>query len=124
VTQHWTLPHDPRSPGEARRLLIAACRHLPADLLEVALLLTNELVTNAVRHASGAVEVVVHDQPEVLRVEVLDETPAPPALKRPDWSAETGRGLWLLEQLAMRWGVTPVPSQRGGKAVWFQLAKR
>jgi two-component sensor histidine kinase len=123
VTLHWTLPHDSGSPREARRLLLASCQHLPADLLEVALLLTNELVTNAVRHAAGAVDVVVDDLPDLLQVEVHDETSAPPMLARPGWTAESGRGLWLLEQMALRWGVTAVPAQRTGKSVWFQLAK-
>lgn len=119
----WTLPHDPASPGEVRRLLLHHCQHLPADLLEATLLLTNELVTNAVRHAAGAVEVVVVDQPDLVRVEVHDGTATPPTLQQPDWAAESGRGLWLVEQMALRWGVTPAPSHRSGKAVWFQLAK-
>ena len=123
MTLHWTLPHDVASPHEARRLLRAACKHLPAELLETTLLLTDELVTNALRHASGAVDVVVVDQPDLLRVEVHDGSVERPSVHEPDWSAESGRGLWLVDQLSLRWGVTTAPSQRDGKSVWFQLAK-
>jgi len=34
-------------------------------------------------------------------------------------TAATGRGLRLLESLAVRWGVRPEPD--GGKVVWFEV---
>jgi anti-sigma regulatory factor (Ser/Thr protein kinase) len=123
VTLHWTLPHDVASPREARRLLRHACRHLPADLLDTVLLLTDELVTNAVRHTSGVVDVVVVDQPDLVQVEVHDGSPESPTLQAPDWTAESGRGLWLVDQMAIRWGVSTAATRRRGKSVWFQLAK-
>ena len=55
----------------------------------------------------------------VLRVEVEDVSERLPAeMSTPPWQQESGRGLLLVEVLAERWGVEPLPS---GKRVWFEV---
>jgi len=90
------------------------------DVVEVALLLASELVTNAIRHGKGIVEVAVKKLSGRLCVEVSDEgPPGRLAARNPDSGQTGGRGLLLVERLAADWGVTP--SRRGGKTVWFTL---
>jgi PAS domain S-box-containing protein len=91
---------------------------------EVAVLLTSELVTNAIRHASGDLRLRVVRRPGGLRVEVHDrEAGALPRLRaqagdESDVLAEGGRGLQFVAGLATRWGVETLAA---GKLVWFEL---
>lgn len=93
---------------------------MPRDLIEVALLLMSELVTNAIRHGQGAVGLAIKKLPSGLCVEVSDAGPGRPSALRPGPDRLGGRGLLLVERLASQWGVTP--SAAGpGKTVWFAL---
>jgi two-component sensor histidine kinase len=84
---------------------------------QTAVLLLSELVTNAIRHAHGAVRVNVTLAKERLRAQVRDESPDPPQRREADESG--GRGMQLLDGMAQRWGVR---QHRGdGKTVWFEL---
>jgi anti-sigma regulatory factor (Ser/Thr protein kinase) len=96
-------------------------------LVDDAVLLTSELVTNAVLHAGTPVQVtcrLVGDQPDAaVEIAVLDRGPAQlhPALPRTAAEAAertSGRGLQLPYELASAWGVTYA---RAAKAVWFRL---
>lgn len=97
-------------------------------LVDDAVLLTSELVTNAVLHAGTPVQVtcrLLGDRPAHAAVEiaVLDRRPAPlhPDLRYPVPEAAertSGRGLQLPYELASAWGVTYA---RAAKAVWFRL---
>jgi hypothetical protein len=101
-------------------------RHLPAkdaigdDSTDTAVLLTSELVTNALTHGESPVTVAVSWSGEQLRIEVHDRSrylPTPwPVHMAPD--DETGRGLLLVDTLATDWGFYRTP---GGKAVYFTL---
>jgi hypothetical protein len=55
----------------------------------------------------------------VVRVEVGDSSPVPPALREYGSVASTGRGLALIARMARRWGVEPAET---GKTVWVELA--
>ncbi len=92
---------------------------LPVDVGD-ALLLTSELVANAVVHGGGgAVTLSVSAAGGRLRVDVYDTSPDLPASGgSPGTDAVSGRGLMLVEALASRWGSHRCP---GGKVVFFIL---
>ncbi|MET9438183.1 SpoIIE family protein phosphatase [Streptomyces sp. NPDC006551] len=94
-----------------------------ADVVDDAVVLTSELVTNAVIHAGTAADVLCLRSEHGIRVEVADRYPEREiplqggrTLAHPD--RENGRGLLLCAALATRWGVEYTPTQ---KHVWFQL---
>ena len=89
-----------------------------AECLDVVTLLTSELVTNASRYGPPPLDLTLQHGEPGIRVEVTDSTPELPYESRPDLDHEGGRGLWLIEMLADRWGHHP---QAPGKAVWFEL---
>jgi anti-sigma regulatory factor (Ser/Thr protein kinase) len=118
------LATGPAAPAEARRRVRDAIRswQVPVDL-DAALLLTSELVTNAVRHEAGqgaqAVVLAIASSRGRLRVDVHDTSYSLPAVAEVPADAETGRGLLLVETLSDEWGFYRTPA---GKAVYFTLA--
>ncbi|GGT65236.1 hypothetical protein GCM10014713_67720 [Streptomyces purpureus] len=98
-----------------------------ADVVDDAVVLTSELVTNAVIHAGTAADVLCLRTDDGVRVEVADRYPereipiqsTGPRLANHD--SENGRGLLLCAALATRWGVEYSPTR---KQVWFQLDLR
>jgi anti-sigma regulatory factor (Ser/Thr protein kinase) len=112
----------PEAAGEARsfvRSALAAWRCDEAD--DVAVLLTSELVTNAVRHAKTPCTVEVRLEDGELRVAVEDQNTTLPAKADVSPSSLTGRGLQLVDSLARGWGAELI---NGGKVVWFALGQR
>jgi anti-sigma regulatory factor (Ser/Thr protein kinase) len=115
------LTTGPAAPAEARRQVRAAiCAwDIPVDP-SVAVLLTSELVTNAVRHEPGeTIMLAVTCSRGQLRVDVHDTTCSLPVLVDVPADAEAGRGLMLVATLSAEWGVYRTPA---GKAVYFTLA--
>ncbi|MEU3462084.1 ATP-binding protein [Streptomyces sp. NPDC006733] len=108
--------------ADTRRLLREQLRQwgVPA-LVDIAELLTSELVTNALQHTGeGAVltATLSGGPAHRLRVEVHDHTARRPRLHPAGDDATSGRGLLLVQALANSWGVR---SQGTGKVVWFEL---
>jgi anti-sigma regulatory factor (Ser/Thr protein kinase) len=110
------------APRAARNALDRLKNEIPPDMLENARLLVSELTTNSVRHAGLPQEATITFRADLssdrLRVEVVDEGPGfdpEPAL--PSMYRTEGWGLYLVEQIADRWGVGPGP----GSMVWFEL---
>jgi anti-sigma regulatory factor (Ser/Thr protein kinase) len=113
------LPPTTDSVPVARRHAREELRDSAADV-DTVVLLVSEVVTNAVLHARSDVFLTVRDQGPTARVEVRDSSPVPPRLHRFAAESATGRGLRLLDQLALRWGA----EQGGeglGKTVWFEV---
>ncbi|WP_371498632.1 ATP-binding protein [Kitasatospora sp. NBC_00374] len=120
------LPRSRRSAGQARSALRSFLleRGHSERFLDVGQLVLSELVTNAVEHArtpgrliAVKFEIAAADQ---LRIEVHDASdrrPVPPTDVDVDVAAESGRGLWLVERLAVAWGCSPRPGGVG-KFVW------
>jgi anti-sigma regulatory factor (Ser/Thr protein kinase) len=107
------------APTQAREFLRAAsCVSHHAEVLEDAVLLVSELVTNSVIHGGPPVIVAVDCDGDALQVRVRDGSPALPARRTAEQEAEGGRGLALVETLSSDWGVDPRPD---GKNVWFVL---
>lgn len=103
---------------EARRWVRARLAGAAPAVTDTAVLLTSELVTNAVLHAGTEVAVRAGETAGGVRVAVEDRSPAPPAPRRFEPDATTGRGLVLVEHLASRWGVDAGPD---GKVVWVEI---
>ncbi|MET8951893.1 SpoIIE family protein phosphatase [Streptomyces sp. NPDC004393] len=95
-----------------------------ADIVDDAVVLTSELVTNAVVHAGTAAEVLCLRSDDGVRIEVADRYPEreiplqSSAVNMGSPDREGGRGLQLCAALAGRWGVEYTPTH---KQVWFQL---
>lgn len=115
-----TLPAALQSVRLARRFVRDHCdgHQLPVGLCDDAVLLTSELVSNAVLHGRSQVQLQVSRKGRFLHVSVHDENSRHPARVREDPNALDGRGLALVAALASAWGVQDDPT---GKAVWFEL---
>jgi serine phosphatase RsbU (regulator of sigma subunit)/anti-sigma regulatory factor (Ser/Thr protein kinase) len=87
-------------------------------LAELAQLLVSELVTNALRHARGPIDLTVLLLDEIVTLAVSDADQPLPRLRRVSSSDEGGRGLQLVAMLASRWGARPTVD---GKVVWCDL---
>ena len=116
-----TLPTTSLAAGLARRHIATIGASWPADFRDLALLLTSELVTNALRYGNGGIRLTVRQTPHALRVEVHDANPEAPRLSRNlDGTAEQGRGLHIIDSLATCWGHTR-SADPAVKTVWFEL---
>ena len=97
------------------------------ELSEAAELVISELVTNAVAAsqrtgADRAVQLwLLGDATRVL-ILVGDGSPQPPVRGEPAADAETGRGLFLVEAIATRWGWYR-DDRGGGKVIWAEIGK-
>ncbi|MEU6481988.1 SpoIIE family protein phosphatase [Streptomyces sp. NPDC047017] len=115
---YWFLEPEETAPGRARRLARRALsRWGLEDLTDSVELLVSEVVTNAVRYASRPVTLRLL-RTDVLRCEVGDDVPQLPRLRQARATDEGGRGLYLVNKLARRWGATRLST---GKVVWFEL---
>lgn len=88
------------------------------DTEQIAVLLTSELVTNAIVHVGSDFRVRLVLGEADLEVEVADASTALPELRSVDSVSEGGRGLWLVQRLANVWGTRLCAK---GKVVWFRL---
>jgi anti-sigma regulatory factor (Ser/Thr protein kinase) len=115
------LTAGPAAAAQARRQVQAAILawDIPVDP-DVAVLLTSELVTNAIGHeVTGIVMLAITGSRGQLRVDVHDTSRALPMLVDAPADAEAGRGLLLVTTLSAEWGFYRTPA---GKAVYFTLA--
>ncbi|WP_028643146.1 ATP-binding protein [Nocardioides sp. URHA0020] len=121
MTTRLPLPPSAQTGTLARRALrqLLETTAIDEDTRETAVLLANELVTNAVEHGRGTAYLDAAVQTRAIRLEVTDSSTVIP---RPNTEvsdlAERGRGLLLIEALASRWGVQP---RSDGKTVWCEL---
>ncbi|MFE7186931.1 SpoIIE family protein phosphatase [Streptomyces erythrochromogenes] len=115
---YWFLDPEETAPGRARRFARRALTRWGLEELSDSLeLLVSEVVTNAVRYAERPVTLRLL-RTDVLRCEVGDDSPQLPRQRRARDTDEGGRGLFLVNRLARRWGATRLSS---GKVVWFEL---
>ncbi|MFE1234866.1 SpoIIE family protein phosphatase [Streptomyces sp. NPDC059442] len=118
---YWFLEPEDAAPGRARRLARRALARWDLEELSDSVeLLISEVVTNAVRYAERPVTLRLL-KTDVLRCEVGDDSPQLPRQRRARDTDEGGRGLFLVNRLARRWGATRLS---GGKVVWFELSTR
>ncbi|MGV9847407.1 SpoIIE family protein phosphatase [Streptomyces sp. NPDC003442] len=114
---HWDVPADPAVVSDIRA---AVTRRLSDWGLDEAAftteLLLSELVTNAIRYASGPIQVrLLRDRS--LICEVSDTSSTSPHLRHAASTDEGGRGLFLVAQLAEEWGTRYTDN---GKTIWAE----
>lgn len=80
-------------------------------------LVASELVTNALRYASGKDGDVTlrldRTDDGALWMEVQDATSHLPHIQKPDMASEAGRGLLIVDQFSRHWGIRPLPGSTG-----------
>ncbi|MYS95534.1 MULTISPECIES: SpoIIE family protein phosphatase [Streptomyces] len=113
----WDVPLDPAVVGDVRA---GATRQVEAwhcqELAMTTELIVSELVTNAIRYASGPVRLRLLRDAR-LTCEVADGSSTAPRLRHARSTDEGGRGLFLVAQLSHRWGARYTP---GGKIIWAE----
>ncbi|MER6919128.1 SpoIIE family protein phosphatase [Streptomyces spiralis] len=116
-TAFWQLSADPRLVARARTLVSAQLTEWGlADMAFTTELIVSELVTNAIRYASGPIGLrLIKDHRLVC--EVSDPSQSQPHLRRARLADEGGRGLFLIAQLTRRWGSRYTPD---GKTIWTE----
>lgn len=115
--------------GAARRARLSLEQALrdagvEARVVNDALLVLGEFVTNALRHARTEFVVSATTKGGVLRIEVFDHDTRPPALMGLDSDSTSGRGLHIVSAIATDWGWHTAEEENGvsGKVVWAELA--
>jgi anti-sigma regulatory factor (Ser/Thr protein kinase) len=117
----------------ARDFTAATLRGWQLDgLIEDAVIIASELVTNAIKHGTGPVGTVAVSADDLAEVAlawqrfasrvtcvVTDGSSRPPVLSGADMSSESGRGLQVVHGLAAAWGWMMIDSCE--KAVWATL---
>ncbi|MER5936297.1 SpoIIE family protein phosphatase [Streptomyces sp. NPDC001928] len=113
----WDLPTDPAVVSRSRAAVTAQLAAWGLDDLAFTTeLIASELVTNAIRHATGPVQLrLLRDR--ALVCEVSDGSGTSPRLRRAQSTDEGGRGLFLVAQLTERWGTRYTPE---GKIIWTE----
>ncbi|WP_181871565.1 ATP-binding protein [Sphaerisporangium album] len=131
-TVSLTIPARPEGVHQARdavRKLITSWG--PEHLIDDLILCLSEAVSNAITHAAhgSMLPVRVSRTDTCIRIEIEDGDRHPPVLALPAELVlsgrdlpdrlleEHGRGLFLIDALATRWGVQPCPT---GKIVWLE----
>ncbi len=109
-------------PADARRFVTESLTAWGlGDLADDAAIVITELATNAVLHARSDFTVTVTRRGEAgARVAVRDASTLPPIPRRPAPLDGSGRGLGMIEAIAVLWGVDLLP---GGKVVWADLGR-
>ncbi|WP_435253266.1 SpoIIE family protein phosphatase [Streptomyces tendae] len=113
----WDVPNDPAAVADVRSQVTRRLDEWGLDELAFTTeLILSELVTNAIRYGGETVHVrMVRDRS--LICEVFDSSSTSPHLRYAAMTDEGGRGLFLVAQLAERWGTRYTPA---GKVIWAE----
>ena len=143
-SEQLQLANDVSAPRVARSFVSQTLNEWghPTPTLDELRLLVSELVSNAVLHGDGAIEIAVSEvdgdgdgdgdadsvrddgragAPGLVRVEVRNVGHGTPVMRRAAREALSGRGLRLVDELAHRWGAH---SSDGHTLVWFEVDPR
>ncbi|QIJ60881.1 SpoIIE family protein phosphatase/ATP-binding protein [Streptomyces sp. JB150] len=113
----WDVPADPAAVADVRSSVTRRLAEWGLDELAFTTeLILSELVTNAIRYGGSPIRVrVLRDR--ALICEVFDGSSTAPHLRYAGMTDEGGRGLFLVAQLAERWGTRYLPT---GKVIWAE----
>jgi two-component sensor histidine kinase len=114
------LAPEPVAARTARQFVLAHAPSLPADTEDALVLLTSELVTNAVLHARTQIDVELLVGEHHVAVTVHDLNLALPN-QAPYAHREGGWGLGLVNSMAQDASMYIHPE--GGKTAWFRLQR-
>jgi hypothetical protein len=118
------VPHDLRSARSCRRHVVRVCTDWGfAELSDRAVAVSDELVSNGLRHSEGELSHRMEFRDDLLVIAVTDGSPVRPAL-RPSIPGEVrtgGYGLRLVAAQSASWGSAPTAA--GGKVVWAVLRR-
>jgi DNA-binding NarL/FixJ family response regulator len=116
------LPCSLTSVATARRFVKESVAQWQLEpLLDDALLIISELVTNAVTHAGSACRIRLSLTPARLRIDVFDNGAGTPEPLPFSQTEEHGRGLYMVDAVTTAWGLEDLPGD--GKLVWAELAR-
>ncbi len=120
------LKPGPESVKLAREFTAATLQDWQlGDLVEEAVIVASELVTNAIRHGTrcspptadvATVRLAWQRQTDGIICVVTDGSDEPPVLEDADMTAESGRGLQVVHALTAAWGWVSLGACQ--KAVW------
>ncbi len=115
-----TLGESRVSASQARQFTTATLAHwgVGRETAEPAVLVVSELVSNALLHAAGGVELRLRRTQRQLHVDVRDRNTRLPSRRGAEPSDEGGRGLHLVDHFCCRWGARQTD---GGKSVWCEF---
>jgi len=129
---HVELAASPVTPFWARRHAeaVLGAWQIPSETIQIAVLLTSELVTNSVAATARLAEVdpaavrlivqTLRRQPGRIVIEVSDSDPNQPVIADAEPEAESGRGLVLVQALSKEWSYYFPPS--GGKTIYCVIS--
>ncbi len=120
------LPLDPQSPARARSEVRELMEGRDQTQIGDVVLLTSEIVTNAVVHptsaSAAAIGLRIFTYEDGIRVEVEDSGEGFGPTIPTNTGPERGRGLFLVDRFASRWGTERVGDARRPRfVVWFEL---
>ena len=92
----------------------------PADLHDLGVLATSELVANSLQHGTPPMRLRLRRTDRRLIIEVTDGDDHLPRRRRAEPGDESGRGIAIVATIASNWGCRRTPG--GGKAVWCEFA--
>ncbi|MER6951486.1 ATP-binding protein [Nonomuraea sp. NPDC000554] len=128
--QAWALDGDPQAIGHARKIIRAALNGLGLrpDLVDDAVLMVSELVTNAFLYGEAPYELLLQSDDDEILCVVVDSGALLPVPRTADDDAERGRGLRIVAALSdgfhgchpQRYVTRP---DLTGKATWFALPR-
>ncbi|MET7527770.1 ATP-binding SpoIIE family protein phosphatase [Streptomyces sp900116325] len=114
----WDLPADPAAVSHARTHITEKLAAWGlTDAAPTTELIVSELVTNAIRHAEPPIQLRLIHHAGSLVCEVADGSSTSPHLRRACTFDENGRGLFIIAQLAERWGTR---HNHHGKTIWAE----
>lgn len=113
----WDLPSDPAFVATARDLVTRQLDDWGLTGLQFTIeLIVSELVTNAIRYGRAPIRLRLIRE-KLLICEVSDASGTAPRLRHARTTDEGGRGLFLVAQLARRWGTRYTST---GKIIWAE----
>ncbi|WP_128436396.1 SpoIIE family protein phosphatase/ATP-binding protein [Streptomyces cyaneus] len=117
LVAEWQVPSDPAAVAQVRSDVTRTLQQWGLDELSFTTeLILSELVTNAIRYGGDPIRVrMLRDRS--LICEVYDASSTSPHLRYAAMTDEGGRGLFLVAQLAERWGTRYLPT---GKVIWSE----